>query len=189
VNKLFAEDGKTMSDTEKCIICGSAAGTLIDRSNLYHHCFYKCPNCGNFYVSYKFYHKKPQALEEVRRHAAVISGYIREMNEIGHHSKCLTSTLWVSILNDELVPKTFDEKAMKLLQYVERRMGRTGEPVNLYHGEQPALCYASSKDEVLLLIGMMTENGYLKPQGDGFYILTEKGRDFLDGKEIMVIEL
>ena len=65
---------------------------------------------------------------------------------------------------------------MKLLQYVERRMGRTGEPVNLYHGE-PAwvLCYASSKDESLLLIGMMTENGYLKPQGDGFYILTEKG--------------
>lgn len=187
MNKLFAEGGKTMSDTEKCIICGGVAETLIDRSNLYNYCFYNCPNCGDFYVSQKFYHKEPQALEEVRRHAAVISGYIREMNEMGHHGKCLTNTSWVSILDDKLVPKTLDEKAIKLLQYVARHMGRTSEPVNLYHGERPAICYGSSKDEVLLLIGMMTENGYLKPQGDGFYILTEKGREFLENKETAAI--
>ena len=108
----------------KCVLCGQIA--LHELKGIYDETYiFDCPNCKSFSISDTFY--KRINYETTPAERALLSGYIREVNDMGDKSKYIDSSSYKEFLNSFLVPRSIVDKANKLLLIstgIHRRLER-----------------------------------------------------------------
>jgi hypothetical protein len=86
----------------------------------------------------------------------LISGYIREMNELKLPLELITNTNFQSILSSPLIPKTTMEKLNKLLSYIFRKTEQLHQEIEI-DNNIPAIAYAKNSDELLNMLVALRE--------------------------------
>ena len=128
-----------MDTQEQCLFCKQTAhyhgiGPLDESFEV------SCNNCGNFTV-----------LDEVKNffdrrvsYRHIISGIIREKNDLGQSLEVITLDNITSIANDPLVPKTIMQKFYKILLHYYRKTNSYGDRISFNFNTEYAIGYASS---------------------------------------------
>jgi len=152
-----------MTNNIRCILCGQRTETeriwaAIENNK----CLYKCQNCGTFYVSTSFndYGNKKNLLSHL------LSGYVREMNELGKKHVLITDENYQDILNSPMIPKTTNEKINKMLIYLYRKTHNFDEKIPINQNVETAICYAYNNDELKEIVSIIRKNGYIYEKSD-----------------------
>jgi hypothetical protein len=107
---------------------------------------------------------------------ALLSGYVREMNDRGNPDVLITNENVETLLASPIIPKTPTQKRDKLLLWVYRHTDYFGEWVELYDGH-PATCYAAHEVEFDALYQVCCDNGLLEAKGRDYSSLTLTGHE------------
>ena len=164
---------------EPCTLCGQESivryfGPLNQQIR------YKCPNCGTFVVTDMFKERRMDGGTSIPFH--LLSGFVREMNEQDQEVPVITTTNWEDYINNPLVPRSTFDKFLKLLRYIRQKTTYYKEPVNLFDGKQPAICYAKNQHELLAITEDLLENKFLQSNSlltGAEYWLTLRGEQLL----------
>ena len=138
-----------MSEKRACILCGQTAN-CDELGALNQQIRYICPNCGQFYVSDEFNDGDVDIHSRIKKH--LLSGYVREMNELGNRSVFIKNNNVFDILNSSLIPKDVNEKINKLLLYLNRKTTYLKEPVAINLSVESAICYAVNSIELMEIL-------------------------------------
>ncbi len=138
----------------------------------------KCPNCGIYSISDRMYKVflNPNSLkdDELESNKHLISGFIREMNELGIPLETITSVVdYEQFYNNSFIPITPLDKADKILKHIFRKTTFFGEEIDLT--QQYAIAYARNSAEFLNLINLLYEMQYISSKNSKGYFLTASG--------------
>ncbi|MCQ2530127.1 MAG: nucleoside 2-deoxyribosyltransferase [Lachnospiraceae bacterium] len=156
----------------ECPLCGRNAqiqfnGPLNQNSTV------KCDNCGMYRLTdvtedklYSFPHKH------------IISGYTKE-NWNKKNIVYIKSDDLDSIVNSPIVPKSIEDKLIKLISWMYRKSEYYGQQIEI--PSEPAIAYAKNEEELIALIHFAVDYGLVENIGknlnpfDSSYTLTLKG--------------
>lgn len=170
---------KVNKQIEQCTLCGQPS-TVDYLGSLNQQVLFRCPNCGVYSVTDLFKERRFDAKTSVPFH--LLSGYVREMNELDQRLPIITSSNWEDLINNPLVPKAVYDKFIKLMRYIRQKSTYYKEPVSLFDGKQPAICYAKNQMEFMSIAEDLLDNGYLQSNRlltGTEYWLTLKGEQHL----------
>lgn len=176
-----------MSEKRACILCGQTSD-FDELGALNQQIRYICPNCGQFFVSDEFNNRDIDIHSGIKKH--LLSGYIREMNELGNSSVFIKNNNVIDMLNSSLIPKDVNEKINKLLLYLSRKTTYLREPVKINLSVEPAICYAVNTTELVEIINVLQQSGYLYSFDDlsaSTLALTLKGIQYASNIEKLMI--
>jgi hypothetical protein len=138
---------------------------------------YICPNCGEYTISDFLFKTGIDA--GFKRH--LLSGYIREMNELGKTDILLTTQTdhdYRDYLNSPIIPQTIGDRIDKLLLYLYRKTERLHQTIPIDLNSETAICYAFDVDELHEIVKLLRNSGYinqLENMPDTSLSLTFKG--------------
>lgn len=119
------------------------------------------PNCGEYKITHKSWMAMPYYLEhEISEQRHLISGYLREMAELGMPSVLITNENYQNIVDSFRVPTTIMEKLDKLLIYLYKKSEFIYQDIKIDTNE-PAVAYAKNKEEYENMIGALVGLGLL----------------------------
>lgn len=170
---------KVNKQIEQCTLCGQPS-TVDYLGSLNQQVLFRCPNCGVYSVTDLFKERRFDAKTSVPFH--LLSGYVREMNELDQRLPIITSSNWEDLINNPLVPKAIYDKYIKLMRYIRQKSTYYKEPVSLFDGKQPAICYAKNQMEFMSIAEDLLDNEYLQSNRlltGTEYWLTLKGEQHL----------
>ena len=133
----------------------------------------KCPNCGTYSISDMLYQAYSKGLkdDELESNKHLISGFIREMNELGIPIEPIDNKVnYEQFYNNSFIPITPLDKADKILKHIFRKTSFYGEEINLT--QQYAIAYAKKSQEFLNLINLLYEMNYINSKNSGGVFLT-----------------
>jgi hypothetical protein len=162
-----------MYNIKFCVLCKTEAEyKSVNNMDTEYYC--KCPNCGGYFVTEQFI-----KFHEYNIPLHLLSGYVREKNEIGVKDIHVTCDNYNDILNSSLMPRLLNDKVDKLVQYMYRKTGYFGENVSINNSIEFAICYALNQVELRSIISLLQELKYIKldtigGDKDG-YVLTYEG--------------
>lgn len=146
-----------MLENSKCLFCNEIASYkgIGPLDQVYE---VSCPNCGPFSVSSQL--KDLFDFRDLDRH--LISGLIREKNELGLKIDIIGFDNIEILKSDPLIPKTIMQKMDKVLLYFYRHTKKFGE-IKVVKTEIPdySTGYAVDYDEYLSMIKAQIEDGIL----------------------------
>ena len=123
----------------KCPLCGlDAKMESLDIHNFKSLC--SCQNCGEYIVDSDFVNFFNIKSDGYLLH--LLSGYIREMNELGKLDVLITYKNYNDIITSPLIPRTIGAKLEKLLHYCYRKTQYFGEIKYIDFKTNYAVCYA-----------------------------------------------
>ncbi|MPM78998.1 hypothetical protein SDC9_126013 [bioreactor metagenome] len=154
-----------------CILCGIQAKHYIkgvyDETHII-----DCPNCRMFSIDDRLMKGISVEVNPIER--SLLSGYIREVNDMGDNSKFIGYDTYKEFLNSYLVPSSIVDKESKLLSYFYKHTRAFGESVSFDPSREFAACYSFNESECLALINVLAEHGYIL-NANRPYKLTFKG--------------
>jgi hypothetical protein len=111
---------------------------------------------------------------ELVRNKHLLSGFIREMNELEIPLKTITSGVDYELFNkNSFIPLTPLDKADKILKHIFRKTSFYGEGIDLT--QQYAIAYARNSAEFLNLINLLYEMRYISSKNSKGCFLTASG--------------
>ncbi len=136
----------------------------------------KCPNCGTYSISDMMYSAYSKGLKDdelvINKH--LISGFIREMNELEIPLKTITSGVDYELFyKNSFIPLTPLDKADKILKHIFRKTSFYGEEIDLT--QQYAIAYARNSAEFINLINLLYEMQYISSKNSKGHFLTASG--------------
>ncbi len=149
--------------SERCLFCDNyAIYTYLGR--LEQEVKVECPNCGCYNVSdiFKDQDKDVERLYFPYRH--LISGLIREKNDLGLDLEMIKNDNIESLLNDPNIPKTISQKLDKILLYYYRGSDEFGSVFRVDKSTPYSIGFAHNYDEfknmvlALIDIGLFTKH-------------------------------
>jgi nucleoside 2-deoxyribosyltransferase len=157
----------------KCFLCEQNA-EVEEHGPLNQIYQYSCPNCGSFLISSDFRIHFNNKDEGDSLHT--LSGYIREMNEIGKRDVLITFKNYRDILASPIIPHTIGAKLEKLLQYCYHLTHYFNDTLNIEIRSNYSLCYAKNADEASALFSQLVDLQYLARENlSGDFRLTLRG--------------
>lgn len=154
-----------------CILCGIQAKHYIKGVYDETHIF-DCPNCKVFSIDERLMKGISAEINPIER--SLLSGYIREVNDMGDNSKFIGYDSYKDYLDSYLVPSSIVDKENKLLSYFYKHTRSFGEPIAFDPSREYAVCYAFSESECHALINVLLEHGCIQSTNRP-YRLTFKG--------------
>jgi len=142
----------------KCVFCGSEiAAELHDKVYECH-----CHNCGKYKIPHKDFLAFPHYIEnDLRDKKHLISGYLREMTELGIDTELITTDNYQNILLSSKIPKTVFEKLDKLLLFLYRRTEYLNHDIEK-DCNRPAIGYARNTIELENMYDTLAQLGFIR---------------------------
>ncbi|PKK89040.1 MAG: hypothetical protein CVV64_16265 [Candidatus Wallbacteria bacterium HGW-Wallbacteria-1] len=138
-----------MTYSEKCVLCEAEAD--FEDYPIAFMLKISCGNCSTYTILRNAYDdlKDDQSYRKNERH--LISGYFRELSERGlAQEKTFTLEEINRIISLPWVPKSVEDKANKLLSYIDRRSSYFQEPIEI-NFDTPAIAYCKNPRELACL--------------------------------------
>jgi len=123
----------------KCFFCNSEVPNGRGRI--------ECPICSNYSVSDIIYDRETDNEKKYEPYKYLISGLIREKNELGIEINIIIIENIMSMLNDPLIPKTIEQKLDKILLYYYVRTMEYGQDFVLNESMAYSIGYAHNSEE------------------------------------------
>ena len=148
-----------MSETKKCLFCENTAryngiGPLDQKHRI------ECPNCRIYFVSDIIADQDEDTVKAYAPYKHLISGLIREKNDLGLQIETITSQNIMSIINDALIPKTIVQKLDKIILYFSRKSKMYGAELHVDSATPYAIGYAINNEEFLKMVWTLIDHGY-----------------------------
>lgn len=146
----------------KCIFCKRNVKMDEEPSTEIYRC--DCPNCGAYRITREARDDLPFVLEKNypgKEH--LVSGYLREVNDLGLKPELITVDSLDSILSDTRVPKTIIEKLNKITCHIYRKTSYIYEELDV-NLESPAVGYAKDKNELMSMLMALKDTGVIKTE-------------------------
>jgi len=162
-----------MDNEIDCIFCNHRSKF----KRLYQNVDVICPNCGNYKLQSEAFEDLPYELGRTPSNKSLISGYLRELNEIGLYSEIITSDNISLILASANIPRSVPDKLDKLILYIYRRTTFIYEFIEI-DIRYTAIGYAATEIELQNMFKALCDYNYLNPPreiGRREYSLTLKG--------------
>ncbi len=159
-----------MGQDNNCIFCGHKINSVIEDS--FDKKTINCPNCGCYEISWEAYDDLPYELDrKLKDKKHLISGFIREMNELGVKVDLIRRDNLEQFYNNAFIPSSPIEKSDKILKYLYRKTSYYGEEIALEINEC-AISYAVKPVEFNNLIELLLHMKYIGiiSHDAGFYI-------------------
>ncbi len=158
---------------EKCFLCDQMAN-VVGSQPLEQIYDYTCPNCGRFSISSDF--KNFFNIKQDGHVFPLLSGYIREMNELGKYDVYISMENYKDILASPLIPHTIGAKLEKLILHYYKKTKFFGEEFEPDFSSDYSICYANNEDEAESLFFELVELSFAKQSHfPGRYSLTLEG--------------
>ncbi len=145
-----------MSEIEECLFCKENA-SYEGKGPLDQTYEVNCPNCGIYRISSKV---KIGICDDYTSYAYLISGLIREKNNLGLTLEVITSDNILSLISDPLIPKTLMQRLDKIILYFYSQTSYFGEDIFI-DNEKYSIAYAKKIDELNWFIQLLIQEGYL----------------------------
>ncbi|MFZ3173018.1 MAG: hypothetical protein WA118_13695 [Carboxydocellales bacterium] len=142
----------------KCVFCGLEITADLHDSG------YKCncDNCGNYQITHPAFLALPHELQhELKDKKHLISGYLREMTELGIPTEIIKTDNYRNILLSSKIPKTVFEKLDKLLLFLYRRTEYLNHEIEVDRSK-PATGYAISNVELENMFDTLSKLGFIQ---------------------------
>lgn len=162
-----------MNSDQDCIFC-------FHKAKLYRPSQYidvVCPNCGNYRITTEAFEDLPNELNKKPFKKTHISGYLRELTELGLTSEPISNQNVDVILASANIPKSVTEKLDKLILFIFRKTSYIYEVIEV-DTAITAIGYAASERELQNMFKALCDEGYLSPPttlDSREYSLTLKG--------------
>ena len=157
-------------EEEKCLFCGSSliSSQYIALDDVY---TCRCPDCIQYSVTQEF--KQSNAIRLSQQQRFLVSGYLREMNELSKDVVVIDDGSIEDILNSPYLARTSEERASKFLLYMYRRTRDSGITL---HPQKASLsiCYATNTAEYDEAVSSLLVTKFIKECSDR-YKLTDLG--------------
>lgn len=169
-------------EDNKCLLCNQPVTYVLESGRAIHKCV--CINCGEYRISDKL---KRTGIKEGLKY--LLSGYIREMNELGKTDLLLLADKnhnYRDYLDSPIVPHTIDGRINKLLLFLYRKTERLHQAIPVRHDVDTAICYAFDTDELHEIIKLLMDSEYInspKVLSETSLSLTLKGIQYAEKLE------
>lgn len=160
-----------LSQNDNCIFCGQQVKVYgVNIKNV------DCPNCGQYEIDREAYDDLPNE-RKLKNNKHLISGYIREMNEMGVKIDVIRNDNIEQFYSNSFIPGNPMEKSDKILMYLSRKTSSFGEEIEL-NINQCAISYSAKPDEFVKLIELLKDRDYIGIETlDAGYHLKAKGHE------------
>jgi nucleoside 2-deoxyribosyltransferase len=155
-----------MSETKKCIFCDETA-LFNEQSALNQSYRVTCPNCGIYVISDIIADHDIDTVESYSAYKPLISGLIREKNDLGLKIEMITTHNIASLINDYLVPKTILQKFDKILLHYYRKSNQFGSWLNIDEKTPYSIGYATNYDEFFNMANTLVQLGFFNKITNG----------------------
>ena len=150
-----------MSQQEKCLFCDRMA-IYTSYGSLNQGYGVECPNCGKYRISDIIHDRDVDTVSNYLPKKHLISGYIREMNEIRKSIDTITTDNIMSLGEKELIPKTLEEKLQKILLYYYRQNNEFGHAFRIDEDSPYSVGYAKNIGEFYEMHKELENRGYIR---------------------------
>ena len=148
-----------MGTTEKCIFCNNTAN-FMGCGNLDQKYEVSCPNCGVYYISDIIKDRDTEIEKTYGPNKHLISGLIREKNDLGLKIETITTQNITSMIGDALIPKSIVQKFDKVLLYFYRQSKQFGAWLNINENTPYSIGYAVNYEEFYKIVENLIQLGY-----------------------------
>jgi len=170
-----------MEETKKCMFCNETAKYNSRQQDFAD--VVDCPNCGHYVAE----------IGRINQDVHLISGLIREKNDLGLEIEKITKGNILNLLNDPLIPRTIMQKLNKILLFYYNKSFVYGQEFEISYENynQYAIGYAHNKDEYLRMVESLIEIGYFKDESSNLqtkrFTLTLEGLQ--EAEELLTAKL
>lgn len=148
-----------MTENKTCLFCDKIAHfneTIRSTVEI------KCDNCGFYVVSNTFADQDRDIIKKYIQHKHLISGLIREKNDLKLQIEIITNQNIENLMNDALIPKTLMQKLDKILLYYYRKSNTFGSWLKFDENTPYSIGYAKNSEELSNLIQGLIDYGLFK---------------------------
>ena len=179
-------------DKKDCTLCGQTTTSSISLDRGVPTSYCRCPNCGDYRIE-----ASARDISEYRDQAYLISGYIRELNDLGLEPEILTCDSYKAILSSSRIPRTMSDRLDKVLLYLYRKTKFLYEEIEL-NSSQYAIAYARSEEEFNNFFDVLIDINLIRPPHalgigpcfslslDGFQRAEQINKEIIDSKQCFV---
>lgn len=158
---------------DKCIFCNNSLEAYSDSKMIY---YVKCPCCGEYEITEEAFEDLPHELEnKYKKKKHLISGYLREVNELGIKADLIKTNNLELFINNSYVPTNMIGKIDKLLMFINRRTEYFGQEISRDDLRCASICYAFNAKELESYIDVLFQYGDLQKGPFTGLMLTVKG--------------
>lgn len=145
-----------MSETKKCLFCDEKAN-YVGLNTLFR---VGCPNCGVYIVTDIIADEDQDIVKIYAPYKHLISGLIREKNDMGLQIETISLENIMSITNDALIPKTIMQKLDKILLHYYRKSKTYGTWLTVDQSTPYSIGYAINHEELINMIKTLVESEF-----------------------------
>lgn len=164
-----------MKNEFECIFCGQHLEKTLPSGDNY---TFICHNCGRYKMTHTALEDIPNSMKNFKNKKHLISGYLREMSELGLSTEMISSYNYNNLLSSSLIPKNAIEKLNKFLLYFHRKTEFLYQEIEI-DPSQPAIAYAINEEEFWHMIDALSSLDYIasksEAMGNKEYHLTLRG--------------
>ncbi len=143
----------------KCIFCDTEVEIERGVSDTI---YINCRNCAGYYITQSALEDLPNIFKrELKDKKHLISGYLREMSDLGLKTEVITNSNYRNFVNNSKIPHTIGEKLDKLLLYFYKKTEFLYQDI-AFDFKQPAISYAKNEIELKNMVGALSSLDYIK---------------------------
>ncbi len=144
-------------ENEGCIFCGQHVEKPMTSGDNYR---FDCQNCGIYKITGTALEDMPNSVKKFQERKHLISGFLREMAELGLLTEMITSYNYNSLLSSSLIPKNALEKLNKLILFFYRKTEYLYQEIEIVFS-QTAIAYAKNEQELKNMIQALSSLDYI----------------------------
>jgi len=170
----YEEEMSVLSQNDNCIFCGQQVKVTEEKALVSK--TVNCPNCGKYEITWEANEDLPYEFERrLKGKKHLVSGFIREMNELGLKLDLITTGNIEQFYNNSFIPNNPIGKADKVIRYLYRRTSYFGEE-NELDINNCAISYAVKPEEFYSIIRLLEQRDYIDIETlDAGYYLKANG--------------
>lgn len=139
----------------KCVFCDSNIKRIQNLT-------FNCPIC----TKYSIFNQALELPEDIKEKRHLISGYIREMNELKKDIGLLNSRTLKRIIQSELIPRNKEEQLNKVLNYFYRKTKKQDRFQVKIPFPPFSVGYAKDNDDMLNILNELINRGFIKSDSE-----------------------
>jgi hypothetical protein len=143
---------------DNCIFCGLPIKHTVSQDLVVN---FSCSNCGKYRIEHQALKLIPNELRDnyfYKKH--MMSGYIREMTDIGAHLDVINVNNFTNLINNDTIPKDIIEKSDKLLLHILRKSKHMFDEIKV-SSNQPAIAYSRTEVEFTSNFEALKQFGFI----------------------------
>ena len=157
---------------KKCKFCDSNIKEINKELKDGNYSIYKCKICGTYKIS--GFANAVNLLPGIAEKRHLISGYIRENNELGLPIVNITTDCYEEILKSPLIPQNYSDKFNKVLFYFERRTKEFGDRIST---PPISIGYVKNNNNLKTILQELLNMNYIK--GKSEEVRSDTNNDFI----------